>query len=91
MITTEHERPGDDIRVREDESRIKPDWDSDVITRPLVGEYRTIQQFAYLLNCHPRTLQRWIREGHYPPTMRTPGGHPRWSPADIDYYLRVTA
>lgn len=80
MITTEHERPGDDIRVREDESRMQPD-----------GEYRTIAQFAYLLNCHPRTLQRWIREGHYPPTMRTPGGHPRWSPADIDYYLRVTA
>lgn len=54
---------------------LKPD-------RPNRDKWLTLRQAAERLDVHPRTLRRWADEGSIP-FMLTPGGHRRFSTADV--------
>lgn len=38
---------------------------------------------ARYLGVHPKTLQRWVRDGAIAPSWTTPGGHHRWRLSDL--------
>ena len=48
-------------------------------------QWLTLSQAAKLLNVHPTTLRRWADNGEIP-FMVTPGGHRRFSSADIQRF-----
>ena len=47
----------------------------------------TIKQAAERLNVHPATVRRWADDGSLS-SVRTPGGHRRFSAAEIDQIMR---
>lgn len=49
--------------------------------------YLTRVEAAELVRCHPRSLDRWVREGHVN-VYRTPGGHKRFLVEDLERMLR---
>ena len=40
-------------------------------------------QAARSVGVAKRTLQQWVKDGLVVPTVRTAGGHARWSPDDL--------
>lgn len=50
-------------------------------------EYLTPQQAAKIIGCSVRSLYRWEDDGLINP-RRTPGGHRRYTHADIDQLLQ---
>ncbi len=53
------------------------------------GEWLTLGEASQLLGVHPATLRLWSDEGKVR-IFRTPGGHRRFSRADIERMLRIT-
>lgn len=43
---------------------------------------------AAFLKVRPRTIRRWVKDGKLEPIGRTPGGHLRFDPADVEALLR---
>lgn len=54
-------------------------------TTPIPETWLTISEAAELLGVHPSTLRRWADDGDVP-TMITPGGHRRFSRADLERF-----
>lgn len=50
-------------------------------------EYLTTSELAGALRVHVETVRRWVRAGRIEPTVRTPGGHPRWHLSDVERQL----
>lgn len=50
------------------------------------ARWLSLKEAAALLSVHPTTLRRWADSGKIP-VMVTPGGHRRFSRADIDVFL----
>lgn len=55
---------------------------------PETDEWLTLSEAAKKLSVHPTTLRRWADKGDMP-CMLTPGGHRRFSVADVDHFART--
>jgi len=56
---------------------------------PHEQEWLSLSEASKLLGVHPATLRQWSDEGKVH-TFRTPGGHRRFSRAELDHMLHVT-
>ncbi len=54
---------------------------------PNKKEWLSLTQASERLGVHPTTLRRWV-DGGGVPCFRTPGGHRRFQPADLDAWLQ---
>lgn len=64
----------------------------DINTGKLVnGELLGTMEAAALLGVHPRTLERWSREGKIPVAGKTVGGHRRYRREDLLDVFNATA
>ncbi len=57
---------------------------------PQEQEWLSLSEASKLLGVHPATLRQWSDEGKVH-TFRTPGGHRRFSRAELDHMLHVTS
>ena len=55
---------------------------------PELDTWLTLSEAAARLDVHPTTLRRWADNGEIP-VMVTPGGHRRFSAADLAHFARV--
>ncbi len=55
---------------------------------PETDEWLTLSEAAKKLSVHPTTLRRWADKGDMP-CMLTPGGHRRFSVADVEQFART--
>jgi predicted DNA-binding transcriptional regulator AlpA len=52
----------------------------------VIDQYIRLKRLARLLDVHPKTVERWVREGKFPqPTYVA--GLPRWREAEVMVYL----
>ena len=57
------------------------------MTTPLMR----IDEVARLVAVHPRTVQRWVRDGEFPRPIKLPGGQVRWQREAVDRWLAQRA
>lgn len=49
----------------------------------------TVSQVARIFNVHPKTVNRWGKEGRLPVAFKTPGGHFRFYRKDVRAQMGV--
>lgn len=54
--------------------------------RPALPRFLTPREVATLFRVDPKTVSRWARDGKLP-SVRTPGGHRRFSSQDVRQIL----
>lgn len=57
---------------------------------PSQQQLLTTEEVATLFRVDPKTVSRWVTSGRLEAT-RTPGGHFRFRPADIDQLVNASA
>ena len=64
----------------------------DINTGKLVdGELLSTMEAAAVLGVHPRTIERWSREGKIPVAGKTAGGHRRYKREELLDCFNATA
>jgi predicted DNA-binding transcriptional regulator AlpA len=53
-----------------------------------IDQYIRLKKLARLLDVHPKTIQRWSREGRFPAPTYV-GGEPRWKESEVLVYLET--
>lgn len=53
-----------------------------------IDQYVRLKRLAKLLDVHPKTVQRWSREGKFPKPIFV-GGEPRWKESEVLVFLEM--
>ncbi len=53
--------------------------------------YLTTKEIADRYRVYPSTVRRWVEKGLLKPSFITPGGHYRFTPADIEALVQGAA
>ncbi len=62
------------------------EWASDQLRIP-ARPFLKLDEVAEVVGAHPKTVQRWVREGLFPQPRSVAGGRERWSARSVGVWL----